>query len=45
MHEGDQIRQIRQWIGQDVHTLTFAWCKFTRDGTTLVIASGTHEHG
>jgi hypothetical protein len=32
--------------GQDVHTMNFAWCKSTRDGTTPVIASGSaHKHG
>jgi hypothetical protein len=41
----ESTHQIKWWTGQGVHTVSSVWCRFIRDGTTLVDTSGiAHEH-
>jgi hypothetical protein len=42
----EATHRSKRCCGLGVHTVSFAWCKCTRDGTTLVVTSGTtHMHG
>jgi hypothetical protein len=42
----EAMHKIKQCCGLGVQTVSSAWCKFTRDGTTPVVASGTtHMNG